>query len=190
MITNQQFLNNYFATVWRNRNRSLDQYQYSGWELIGKILPGERVLDVGCGDNPFRDKIANLVGVDPAFPEADHTMTIQEFSESHRHMKFNVAFCLGSINFGTKDDIEQQIRYVVGMLRQRDSRIYWRCNPGQQDHGNQECQQIDFYPWSFDEHIRLADMFDYRINEMDWDSNNRIYAEWISNKTSAFMNPY
>ena len=63
-------------------------------------------------------------------------------------------------------------------MRTKDSRIYWRCNPGRRDHGNKECEDIDFYPWTFEEHIRLADKFGYEIGEMDWDSNNRIYAEW------------
>jgi len=187
MTINQEYLNNYFNTVWRGRNRSLDQYQYSGWELIGKVRPGERVLDVGCGDNPFKDRIANLVGIDPAFPEADYKMTIGQFRAEHYAQKFNVAFCLGSINFGSREDIERQISDVVAMLRNYDSRIYWRCNPGRQDHGNSECEEIEFYPWSFEEHIRLAEKFNFQIVELEWDTNNRIYAEWVS-KSSAPSN--
>lgn len=183
MAINQTQLNQYFSQVWKNRNRSLDQYRYTGWELIGKIRPGESVVDVGCGDNPFKTRIPNLVGFDPAFDEADHKLTLEEFSKIHNAQKFNVAFCLGSINFGTVDDIERQIGLVVKLLRKRDARIYWRCNPGRKDHGNAECENIDFYPWSFDEHIRLAEKFGFKIVEMDWDTNNRIYAEWWSLNT-------
>jgi len=188
MTIDQQYLNNYFTNVWGNNQykRTLDQYQLSGWELIGKVRTGERVIDVGCGDNPFRDRIANLVGVDPAFDQADYKMTIEQFSAQHYAQKFNVAFCLGSIDFGDVADIERQISTVISLLRERDSRIYWRCNPGQRDHGNAECEAIDFYPWSFEEHIRLAEKFNYQIVELEWDTNNRIYAEWVSKNVSIF----
>jgi hypothetical protein len=188
MTVDQQYLNNYFANVWgsKQRGRTLDQYEFSGWELIGKVRAGERVIDVGCGDNPFRDRIANLVGVDPAFDQADYKMTIEQFAAQHYAQKFNVAFCLGSINFGDVYDIERQISMVISLLRERDSRIYWRCNPGQKDHGNAECEAINFYPWSFEEHIRLAEKFNYQIVELEWDTNNRIYAEWVSKNASIF----
>jgi hypothetical protein len=185
MTLNQNLLNEYFGNAWRNRpNRSLDQYEYTGWELIGKVRAGERVIDVGCGDNPFKDRIANLIGIDPAFPEADHQVTLEDFARDYKIYKFNVAFCLGSINFGTKEDIERQITSVVQLLREKDARIYWRCNPGRKDHGNAECEDIPFYDWSFDEHIRLAEMFNFEVTEMGWDTNNRIYAEWVSKNKS------
>jgi hypothetical protein len=188
MTIDQQYLNNYFNTVWRGRQRSLDQYQYSGWELIGKVRPGERVIDIGCGDHPFKQRIANLVGIDPAFPEADYQLTLEEFVRLHNAQKFNVAFCLGSINFGTQEEIEHQISLVKRTLRERNSRIYWRCNPGQKDHGNTECNEIDFYPWTFDEHIRLAELFGFTVVALEWDTNNRIYAEWFSNNSDTLLN--
>lgn len=180
MTIDQQHLNNYFSNTWAKLDRSLDQYQYTGWHLIEKIRPGEKVIDVGCGQNPFREKISNLIGIDPAFPEADHQMTLEQFAVAYPALRFNVAFCLGSINFGTQSDIEHQLGLLMKVLRPQDSRIYWRCDPGLDDHGNSECEQIPFYPWSFAEHERLAEKHGFRIGEMDWDVNNCIYVEWIS----------
>jgi hypothetical protein len=179
MPVDQHHLNNYFSTVWARRELSLDRMQHTGWSLIDKIHPGEKVIDVGCGRNPFRGKISNLIGVDPAFSEADHQMTLEQFVTDYPALRFNVAFCLGSINFGTQADIEHQIGLLVRVLRTKNSRIYWRCNPGQADHGNPECEHIPFYAWSESEHVRLAEQFGFRIGEMAWD-HNRIYAEWIS----------
>ena len=179
MTLNQELLNTYFSTAWRARNRNFGDYQYSGYGLVDKIMPGEHVIDVGCGINPFRGHIANLVGIDPAFPEADFQLSLEDFVKRGIIQRFNVAFCLGSINFGTREDIENQISLLTKLLRTRDSRIYWRCNPGQKDHGNAECENIPFYDWSFEEHIRLAEKFNYEIRELEWDSNNRIYAEWV-----------
>ncbi len=69
----QLSLDKYFSTHWQS---NIDQYQYSGWALTKKIKLSESVLDVGCGTNPFKTKIANLTGIDPAFDEADFKCTI------------------------------------------------------------------------------------------------------------------
>jgi hypothetical protein len=183
MPVDQAYLNKYFGSIWSKRERSLDQYAKSGYALGEYVRPGERVIDVGCGKNPFRGFIPNLIGVDPVFDEADYKMTIEEFAVAYKIHKFNIAFCLGSINFGAKDDIERQIALVVSLLREQDSRIYWRCNPGLADHGNQEFEHIPVYPWSFDEQIRLAEKFNFTILEMCWDTPNRIYSAWISKNT-------
>ena len=174
MTINQNYLNEYFHTVWHRKNGSLDNLEKTGWALINKINPGESVIDVGCGANPFKGKIPNLMGFDPAFDQADVKCTIEEFTSDE---KFDVAFCLGSINFGDVADIERQIAKVLTLLKSK-ARIYWRCNPGAQDHGNEECKEISFYPWTMEEHVRLAELFKFKLVECSWDTRNRIYAEW------------
>ena len=164
-------LNDYFAEFWKPK---LDEYEYSGWSLVEKIKPGETVIDVGCSTNPFRERIPNLTGIDPAFAEADYQTTIEDFVTD---TKFDVAFCLGSINFGTEETILHQINCVIKILKPR-SRIYWRCNPGFYDHGNESCKMIDFYPWSVEKHIEFSDRFGFRLAEVRTDTFNRIYAEW------------
>lgn len=168
----QSELNNYFNNLW---SPNIDQYLHSGWTLADKVRDDEWVLDVGCGTNPFKGKIKNLLGVDPAFTQADHQVSIEEFKTSQ---KFDVAFCLGSINFGTEETILRQIEYVVSLLKV-PSRIYWRCNPGLQDHGNLDCQEIDFFPWTFQHHLDYSERFGFACPVLAWDNNNRIYAEWI-----------
>lgn len=167
----QSELNNYFNNLW---SPNIDQYLHSGWTLADKVRDDEWVLDVGCGTNPFKGKIKNLLGVDPAFTQADHQVSIEEFKTSQ---KFDVAFCLGSINFGTEETILRQIEYVVSLLKV-PSRIYWRCNPGLQDHGNLDCQEIDFFPWTFQHHLDYSERFGFSCPVLAWDNNNRIYAEW------------
>lgn len=173
---NQDYLNYYFGNVWHQTSNPIDTAEKSGRALIDKINPGEFVLDVGCGINPFKGLIPNLVGIDPAFDQADYKCTIEEFDTD---IKFDVAFCLGSINFGTKEDVERQINKVVSLLKS-EARIYWRCNPGQQDHPSDECRKIQFYPWSLEEHIRLSSMFGFRLMQCSWENNHRrLYAEWV-----------
>ena len=64
---------------------------------------------------------------------------------SAKDIKFDVAFCLGSINFGNESNILNQIECVINCLNPQ-ARIYWRCNPGLHDHGNEECETIEFFP--------------------------------------------
>jgi hypothetical protein len=173
---NQFELNNYFSTHWRGQ---LNQYLYSGLSLASKIKPGEWVLDVGCGINSFKPLITNLVGIDPAFVQADHQTTIEDFKTNQR---FDVAFCLGSINFGDEKIIKNQIKCIVNLLNPT-ARIYWRCNPGLRDHGNTYCQDINFFAWSPKILKNFAKEFGFRIGEIKEDFNNRIYCEWTRSNT-------
>ena len=166
----QEELNKYFSTQWAS---NLDQYTYSGWALADKIHINELVLDVGCGFNEFKSRIPNLIGIDPANERADYRVSIEEFNTVDR---FDVALCLGSINFGDKLTIMNQIACVINCLKPT-ARIYWRCNPGYADHGNEMCKDIDFYPWSIEEHVKLSELFGFKLMTCCWD-NNRIYAEW------------
>jgi ubiquinone/menaquinone biosynthesis C-methylase UbiE len=178
MTINQQLLNTYFSETWRTRNRGLEEFQYTGYALLDKLKQGEQVLDVGCGMNLFKGHWPNVIGIDPAFPEADYQITLEDYVTQNPNAKYDVAFCLGSINFGLFDDIYNQIGVLVRVLKPQ-ARIYWRCNPGLTDHGNQECNSVPFFDWSFYHHAKLAELFGFRVKEIRWDNNNRIYAEWI-----------
>ena len=173
---NQQELNNYFRNHWRGQ---FNQYLFSGISLAKKVKPTEWVLDVGCGINVFKQIIPNLIGIYPAFEQADYQTTIEEFKIDK---KFDVAFCLGSINFGSYEDIRHQIKCVVNYLKP-NSRIYWRCNPGLYDHGNTQCKSIKFFPWSSEQLETFANEFGFKINDVREDLNNRIYCEWVRSNT-------
>jgi len=173
---NQTQLNNYFRTFWRGQH---NQYLFSGTTLAKKIKPYETVLDVGCGINIFKTLIPNLIGIDPAFDQADIKTTIEEFETDN---KFDVAFCLGSINFGNTKNIKNQIRCVVNLLKPT-CRIYWRCNPGLTDHGNPECHDIEFFHWTPQLLFEYATEYGFSIADMKEDLNNRIYCEWARSNT-------
>ena len=168
-----KFLTEYFSTKWLEGNRSLNQYTYSGWALIDQVLPGERVLDVGCGLNSFKGKIPLLHGIDITNVGSDEQVSIDDFETDQL---FDVAFCLGSINFGSKEVIRDQIRKVDSVLN--NGRIYWRCNPGLADHQNNLVQQVDFFPWTIPLHEQWSAEFGYKLQNVQQD-HKRIYCEWI-----------
>jgi len=171
-MKNQDQLNNYFNTIWKS---NLGQYKFSGWALIDKIQPGESVIDVGCGHNPFKGKIPNLVGLDPANDAADYRCSIEDFNTDS---KFDVAFCLGSLNFGDDTDITHQIEKVISLLNPT-ARIYWRCNPGTPDHNNEQCKDLPFYGWTVEKHQILSAKYGFTLAQCEWDNGRRIYAEWV-----------
>jgi len=172
-MKNQPLLNQYFGHEWKSRIE--DRYKYSGEALVNKVLPGEFVLDVGCGNNYFKGKLNYVYGIDPANDLADEKVTIEEFNSP---ILFDVAFCLGSINFGNYQDIINDIDKLVKCLKPK-ARIYWRCNPGKHDHGTDAFNAIDVYPWSMDDHRTLSQVFGFRIQVLEWDTGDRIYAEWV-----------
>jgi len=174
-------LTSYFSNLWNPR---LHSYHYSGWKLLEKISPIEHVLDVGCGHNLFKPYLPHLVGVDPSFEQADHQCTIQEFKTDQ---KFDVAVCLGSVNFGSEHDIIEQLEKINSLMKPK-SRIYWRSNPGHNDHKNKKFEKFVIYPWSFNKHAEFAKQFEYKLSFIKWDiiqdhpagpDRQRIYAEWI-----------
>jgi hypothetical protein len=171
---NQLQLNEYFSKYWISNNfKGLT----SPTRISTLIKEDEWLLDVGCGANPFKTLVKNVIGIDPAFDQADYKCTIEEFQPTRL---FDVATCLGSINFGTEDIIEHQIDKVVSCLTST-SRIYWRLNPGRHDHDNKECLNIPFFPWTFEKLNIVAKKHNYiqTVEKVDEHlTRPRLYAEW------------
>jgi hypothetical protein len=163
----------YFGNNW---HPNWDHYDYSGWALIDKINANETILDVGCGFNLFKDTFGNrLHGIDPANKEADELVGIMEFETDKQ---WDVAFALGSLNFGTAEDVEPQVEKTISLVKP-GGRIYWRQNPGLGDHPWKGVEEIKFFPWSMQLNYEWADKYKCVVVECKWDANSdRIYAEW------------
>ena len=168
------FIQEYFSSTWLEGNRTLDQYTYSGWDLAKKVNTDEWVLDVGCGTNPFKGKIKNLYGIDLTDVGSDEQVSIDHFEPARL---FDVAFCLGSVNFHNEANVHNQIKRIVSMLTD-NGRIYWRCNPGNYDHRNVACKELPIFPWTISHHEKWSKEFGFTLQNIQND-RNRIYAEWI-----------
>ena len=66
-MIDQAQLNDYFGNTWRHNHIAIEEFNLTGLSLVNEIKEEGRVLDVGCGSNPFKGLIKNLVGIDPAF---------------------------------------------------------------------------------------------------------------------------
>lgn len=165
----QLVLANYFGKVWYAETK---KYKYSGLAIIDEVnaLNPEHVIDVGCGYNEFRGKIQNLVGIDPYNDKADIITRVEEYEPD---VEYDVAICLGSINFGSSDKIYAELRKVVSMVKP-GGKIYFRVNPGQQ-HTAPEAKWITFYPWTPEFIMNSAASLNCEVNVLRMDVGNRYY---------------
>ena len=171
----REWLKNYFTYDWpSSRTAGLDGYYWTGWRLIDEINDTESVLDVGCGVNPFKRHIKNLHGIDITDIGSDEQVAIEDYIPE---TKFDVAFCLGSLNFGDWNIIVNQINALTRNCMKDKSRIYWRCNPGHRDHGNDKVSQVPFFNWNINHHIMLTQLNGYKVTEFMPDKN-RMYVKW------------
>jgi SAM-dependent methyltransferase len=162
-------LHKYFSKYWDN---DMKKWKYSGLALIDEVnnLNPRAVLDVGCGYNEFKDKIKNLIGIDPYNDKADFRVgTLQYVTDQ----KFDVILCLGSVNFGSRDKIIAEMAKCVNLLAEEGT-MFFRVNPGVQ-HDKPEAKWIEFYPWNVPFIIELAQMFNLKILDIRDDTNSRKY---------------
>jgi len=154
----ERYTKRFFAEIWKPRT---GEYDHSGWALAEEIAKQnpKSVLDVGCGYHPFKGRIPNLIGIDPYNNCADYEVDILDYKvkpESHDHI-----IALGSINFNSKEDIEQRFAHCVTLLAP-GGKFYLRANPGI-PHKNGP--YVDIFPWTFEIVNEFAEKYNLRLLE-------------------------
>jgi SAM-dependent methyltransferase len=158
--------------MWKPRT---GDYDYTGWTLVDEInaLNPTSVLDVGCGYHPFKGRIQNLIGIDPYNNCADYEVDILDYkvrAESH-----DVILALGSINFNSRDEIEQRFAHCVNLLK-TGGKFYLRANPGIVLRTG---PYVDIFPWSFEIVNEFAEKYNLKLLEFKQDSNDRLYFSYL-----------
>ena len=164
----ERYILRFFSEIWKPRT---GDYEYTGWELADEInrLNPEKVLDVGCGYHPFRGRIQNIIGIDPYNNCADYEVDILDYrvkSESH-----DVIIALGSINFNSKDEIEQRFAHCVDLLK-KGGRFYLRANPGIT---HKTGPYVEIFPWTFEVVNEFAEQYNLHLDTYKKDANDRLY---------------
>tara|TARA_R110000868_G_scaffold308586_1_gene570064 strand:+ start:2827 stop:3531 length:705 start_codon:yes stop_codon:yes gene_type:complete len=142
-----KYISRYFSGVWKSKHG----YPESGRYLIkfANMQKPKSVLDVGCGDNYYKDKVQNLVGLDPYHSKADIKKTLEEFEPKKQ---YDQVLALGSLNFGIDEKhIKSMFKKIVDMTKP-GGYIYFRFNPGI-DHkpipkDKTSFMFIDWFPWT------------------------------------------
>ena len=154
----ERYTKRFFAEIWKPRT---GEYDHSGWALAETIAKQDpkSVLDVGCGYHPFKGRIPNLIGIDPYNNCADYEVDILDYKvkpESHDHI-----IALGSINFNSRDEIEQRFAHCVTLLAP-GGKFYLRANPGIPHKAG---PYVDIFPWSFEVVNELAERYNLKLLE-------------------------
>lgn len=167
----KEFIKKYFREHWVSRT---SDYQYSNHSIAEKINDQDQVIDIGCGNNEFKPLIKNLLGIDIVNPKADLVIDFDDFTTDRL---FDVALCLGSIQYGARSDIQKQLQKLYSILKP-GGRVFWRTNTGVRDHKNSVVDQVPYYPWTIQEHYELSEKFGFRCDFVVPDRYGRLYAEW------------
>jgi len=108
----------------KRRPHDINKFEKCGIETIERInkLNPSLVLDLGCGDNQYKDHIQNLVGIDIANRRADIKADIS-------HLPYNdetvdACLCYGSINFGDDITIEHQLLEMKRVLKKNGIAVF------------------------------------------------------------------
>lgn len=153
----RRYLHRFFGEIWKPRT---DDYNYTGWALAEEINKQDprKVLDVGCGYNPFKGRIRNLVGIDPFNNCADYMVDILDYrvpAGTHDHI-----IALGSINFNDREEIEARFAHCVTLLAP-GGRFYLRANPGLP---HKIGPWVDIFPWTFEIVNEFATKYNLRLD--------------------------
>jgi len=166
--TDQRYLAWFFGEVWKPRT---EQYQWTGYRIAEEICRADpkKVLDVGCGYNPFKGRIPGLVGIDPYNNCADFQVDILDYRvepESYDHI-----IALGSINFNSREDIELRFGATVNLLAP-GGRLWMRVNPG---HVHKNGPWVETFPWSFEIAYEFAKNYNLTLETVKQDQDRLFF---------------
>lgn len=164
----ERYILRFFSEIWKPRT---NEYEHTGWQLVEEVnkLNPQKVLDVGCGYHPFKGRIQNLVGIDPYNNQADYEVDILDYKvKSGSH---DVIIALGSINFNSKDEIEERFSHCVNLLAP-GGKFFLRANPGIP---HKTGPYVDIFPWSFEVVNEFAEKYNLKLETFKKDANERLY---------------
>lgn len=176
MTIDREYLLDHFQNYWMAAKQDKEKHKRARPFVIENCKPDDWVLDIGCHDNPFKGYIKNLVGIDPAHPDADYQVWLEDFVTD---MRFDVAVSLGAINFGDEEDIHRQIRKAITLLKPK-CKFIWRCYDNVPDEMNTAAERIvaHGYAWSFEKLREFAHIYGFRYEQEGYDIL-RMKCVWV-----------
>jgi SAM-dependent methyltransferase len=167
----RRYMHRFFGEIWQP---DTDKYQYSGWQIVDTINKNnpKKVLDYGCGYNPFKSRIQNLLGIDAYNNAADYMVDILEFDVEPASFDHIIVF--GSLNFNSEDEIKLRFRKLNELLMP-GGRMYFRANPG---YLWPKGPYVDIFPWDFSFAYDLAKKHGLELEKFKKDNGDRLYFEY------------
>lgn len=127
------------------------KYDETGDRLIKEInnLNPQLVLDLGCGNNVYKGKIKNLIGIDIL------DNNLQDISCDIKNLPFksntvDIVIAFGSVNFGDDKVINSQLKEII-RISKSGAYIYFRVIANH----NHDC----YYTWTEERLVEKAKQF-------------------------------
>lgn len=167
---NTLILDVYYTRFWKEDTWS---YERSGKVFTTEVnmLRPKSVLDVGCGNNLFKDHIYDLYGIDAFNQKADEVITLANFQQTNPDKQFDVVMALDSLNHGRKPDLIYNFEFL-DKLTAPGGHQFWRVNPEPPEAGDFPLLDlVDFIPWDEKLIRELADCNGYEVKEICEETN-------------------
>lgn len=162
----------YYSKYWKDNSMSFERSGAHFHTEVNQLRP-ESVLDIGCGNNHFKDSIYDLVGIDPFNDKADFKKSLYQYHDENKGKKFDVVLVLDSMNVGRKPTILQHFQMIDDMTKAGGYQ-FWRVSP--QPEESEEfplVSLLDFFPWD-EKFIReLAECYGYEVKELCEETNSK-----------------
>ena len=121
MNNTEQLVRGHFSEAPYSRQR-WETHTESSTTLIPflKAQKADLILDVGCGTNPYKEHVPNVIGIDVGnYPEADINLSCERVHQLGIFQSgcADVVLALGSINFGDRAQVLNQLNICVNWCR-------------------------------------------------------------------------
>ena len=167
MIVKDRLKEHFEVEEWHGHT-SFQHYTRTGENLIDEInaLDPDLVVDVGCGHNRFKGHIQNLIGFDQSpFPNVDIISYIKDIN--FRPESVDVALCLGSVQFGDRDNVIKELGHVVDWIKPGGYIVMRTMNQWfkRRAYPNEDYQYI----WSEDDVKEIGNMYNLKLHKGIWE---------------------
>lgn len=160
----------YYTKYWEDNSMSFERSGANLHTEINQLKP-EAVLDVGCGNNNFKDSVYNLVGIDPFNKKADHIKTIDQYFVENPDKEFDVVLVLDSMNFVRKADILHRFE-LINKHTKKGGYQFWRVNKGvEESDAFPLVGLLDSYEWDEKFVNELAEYNGFEVKEICEETN-------------------
>jgi len=168
----------------------INAYEKNGQNMIDEInaTNPKLVLDLGCGKNPYRGHINNLIGID--IVPGTHIIECDLAELPFKDETVDICLALGSINFGDEELITKQLSEVYRVLK-KGGVIYFRAMSTTLN--DFEDPNNIYYDWTEGQVNHFTKLFnftlsefcimekqepDYRIKELGSRGKKRFFWKW------------
>lgn len=125
-----------------------DTRKFTGEFLLKEIKKdgsGAFVLDVGCGNNPFKNRLKNVIGVEPGtWGSPDINTDLQGAYDIFKENTFDWILAIGVLHHHNTETIHTMIEQMKHLVKS-NGKIACLCKPF-----NGYKAGAELYPWSFE----------------------------------------